>query len=191
MFPIEEFRDTVGRLIEVLRRHSIRFQLTGGAAAMAYSDPRMTQDIDWVVERERLVERLDDFLADVRDRRFLFSETAVRTAVARGKSFQLLDLEQSLKLDLYPHEIVPGQLDRSVDVELFAGMTVPVISRLDLTIAKLVWISLGSHKSRRDVRWLWRDLPEPERLEAGQYVEERGLGPLLQEVLNESDEIDA
>lgn len=191
MFPIEEFRDTVGRLIEVLQRHSIRFQLTGGAAAMAYSDPRMTQDIDWVVDRERLAERLDDFLADVRDRRFLFSETAVRTAVARGKSFQLLDLEQSLKLDLYPHEIVPGQLNRSVDVELFAGMTVPVISRLDLTVAKLVWISLGSHKSRRDVRWLWSDLPEPERLTAGRYVEERGLGPLLQEVLNESDEIDA
>jgi hypothetical protein len=32
------------------------------------------------------------------------------------------------------------------------GLTLPVASRPDLVLSKLIWISKGSHKSRRDLR---------------------------------------
>ena len=69
--------------------------------------------------------------------------------------FQLLDNVEALKLDIYPRELIAGELDRSCLVEVFAGVEFPVASRADVA-SKLVWISKGSHKSRRDLRQIYR-----------------------------------
>ncbi len=45
---------------------------------------------------------------------FLFGEETVRQAVAPGELFHLLDKTESLKLDIYPRELIPGELQRSV-----------------------------------------------------------------------------
>jgi hypothetical protein len=66
--------------------------------------------------------------------------------------FQLLDTVESLKLDVGAREMIPGELDRPVWLEVFDGLALPVASRADATASKLVWVSKGSHKSRRDVR---------------------------------------
>jgi len=54
MFPAETFRDTLVRLAAILNRLGIRFHLTGGVSTIAYGEPRMTQDIDVVVDPRRL-----------------------------------------------------------------------------------------------------------------------------------------
>ena len=68
--------------------------------------------------------------------------------------FQLLDLEQVIKLDLYVRCLIPGELDRSVPTEVFPGVTLPLAARTDAALSKLVWIHRGSHRSRRDLRWI-------------------------------------
>ncbi len=55
MFPIEEYRECLERIVGILDQLKIRHHLTGGAAAVAYGDPRMTQDIDFFVDRERML----------------------------------------------------------------------------------------------------------------------------------------
>ena len=51
MFPIEAFRGTVERFIGILKSLKIRHHLTGGVVSVAWGEPRMTQDIDIVIDR--------------------------------------------------------------------------------------------------------------------------------------------
>lgn len=191
MFNLAEFRDCLERAVSLLCSCEIRFLITGGAAAIAYGDPRTTQDIDLVIEATAIQERLEQFIAQLRREKFLYNEQTVRTAVAAGRQFQLLDTGSSLKLDLYPRELVPGALDRAVQVEIMPGLTLPMASRPDLVLSKLIWISKGSHKSRRDLRQIMLRVNADEAELVHRLANQMNLNALFNEVLSESDEIDA
>jgi hypothetical protein len=51
MFPTEAFRGTVERFIASLKALEIRHYLTGGVVSVAWGEPRLTQDIDIVIDR--------------------------------------------------------------------------------------------------------------------------------------------
>lgn len=189
MYPAEIFRDTVARLVTIFGRLGVRFHLTGGASTIAYGEPRMTQDIDLVVDPQAMAAKIGPFLEAVRATGFLVDEETARRAVAEGGMFQLLDLAESLKLDLYPREMIPGELDRSISIEVFAGLVLPVVSRADAALSKLVWISKGSHKSRRDLRQILRRADAGDRARVTRWAAEHGLDALLQDVLAETDSI--
>ena len=190
MFPIDAFRATLEKAVAILQEHKIRFHLTGGVTSIAYGEPRMTQDVDIVIDNRAIATQLASFIDALRESDFLFDETAVRAAVDRKQVFQLLDSVEALKLDLYPRELIPGELERSNTLELFEGMHVPIASLADTAAAKLVWISKGSHKSRRDLRQLVRISTESQRQTIEQLVVDLGLRELFSEVLTEPDEID-
>jgi hypothetical protein len=189
MFPIESFRETTQRLAAVLQSLKIRFHLTGGVVSVAWGEPRFTQDIDVVLDREALAQHLEEFLAGLRGLGFHFQDQVVKEAISRGRPFQMLDAVECLKLDLYPRELVPGELERSVPVEVFAGTMLPVVSLPDAAVSKLIWISKGSHKSRQDLRRLARHLSAADMDFLRHQAVQRQLESLLQEVLSESDEI--
>jgi hypothetical protein len=190
MFPVEVFRTTLEKIIKILQAFQIKFHLTGGVTSIAYSEPRMTQDVDIVIENDAIARQLDSFITYLQDSDFLFDEAALRNGVDKKQMFQLLDSVEALKLDLYPRELVPGELDRSITVELFNGLSVPIASLADAAISKLIWISKGSHKSRRDIRQLIRVATKSQRQMIDQLAMNLGLDELLSQVLAESDEID-
>jgi len=190
MFPIDAFRATLGKAIAVFERFQIRFHLTGGIAAVYYGEPRLTQDIDIVIDNAAALAALDGFLESLEASDFLFDGESVRSAISSQGMFQLLDVEESLKLDIYPRELIPGELDRSVRQEVFEGEAIPIVSCADAAVSKLVWISKGSSKSRRDLRQVFRLASEPGRQLIEQLSEQLGLVGLLREVLAEQDEID-
>lgn len=103
--------------------------------------------------------------------------------------FPLLDGVESLKSDSYPRELIRGELDRSVIKEVFEHRELPLASCADIGASKLVWISKGSHRSRRDLRQLFRMAPKSDRDLIEQLADQLGLTSLLAEVLEESDEI--
>jgi Nucleotidyl transferase AbiEii toxin, Type IV TA system len=191
MFPADTFRTTLGKIIAILQTYKIKFHLTGGVTSVAYGEPRMTQDVDIVVDNGAVQRQLDSFIESLRISDFLFDETAIRTAVDQKQMFQLLDSVEALKLDIYPRELIPGELERSNTLELFEGMIVPIASLTDTATAKLIWISKGSHKSRRDLRQLIRISTASQRRTIEQMAADLGLRELLSEVLLESDQIDA
>ncbi|MCA9112010.1 MAG: hypothetical protein KDA52_18805 [Planctomycetaceae bacterium] len=190
MFPIEAFQHTIDKAAEILKRHGIRFHLTGGVTSSLYADPRMTQDIDIVIDPVATQQNLEGLLSSLKTSDFLHSESDVRSAVRDAGLFQLFDKEEALKLDLYPRELIPGELDRSVLLEVFKGVRYPVASRIDISSAKLVWISKGSHKGRRDLRYLWRTATDDETDAIQSIAVGLGLEQLLVEVLSEPDEIE-
>lgn len=189
MFPIEVFRATVGKFVSILNEHGVRFHITGGVTSIAYAEPRMTQDVDVVVDGEAIAADREGFLASLVVSDFLHQPDEVAQAVADGDMFQLIDREESLKLDVYPREMIPGELDRSQQGEVFAGELLPIASRADTILSKLIWISKGSHKGRRDLRQLVRGADESDMAFVNETAEKFGLTALLAEVLAEPDEI--
>lgn len=189
MYPIEYFRKTIERFVDRLEALEVRFHLTGGIVSVAWGEPRLTQDIDVVVDRDRLMPQLDVFLKGLHEAGFLVQDEVARAAIASGRPFQLLDPVECLKLDLYPRELVAGELDRSIVTEVFVGAMLPVVSRRDAAVSKLIWIHKGSHKSRQDLRRLAGHLTEEDWEFLRQQANERHLTELLMEVLEEQDEI--
>ena len=151
MFPAEIFQQTVTKIVAILTQHGIQFHLTGGLTGAAYGEPRMTQDVDLVLNPVQTAGELEDILVSLAHSDFLYDEPSIRNAVASGGMFQLLDKIETLKLELYPRELIAGELGRSVLLEVFQGMELPVVCRVDAAASKLVWIDKGSHKSRRDL----------------------------------------
>lgn len=111
----------------ILRQHGIRFHLTGGVTGAAYGEPRMTQDIDIVIDPGQIKLKVDALVRSLGESDFLFDE---------------------------------------------------------------VWISKGSHKSRRDLRAIFRAGNDVDRQAIENWAETSGYETLLAEVLGESDELE-
>lgn len=189
MFPVEAFQSTLEKVTDIFGQLAIRFHLTGGVTSVLYGEPRMTQDIDIVADNRTLVDQLESFLTLLDESDFLFDASTVHSAVNERGMFQLLDNVEALKLDIYPRELIAGELDRSCRMEIFAGVELPVASRADAAASKLVWVSKGSHKSRRDLRQIYRTASEHDREKICSLAEQLTLKSLLDELLNEPDEI--
>lgn len=189
MHPPDIFRPTILRIAALLDAHGIRFHLTGGIASVAYGEPRMTQDVDIVVDNAAIARCLDSFVAAAGRGGFLFEAEVLRRAVADRSMFQLFDMAEALKVDVYPRELVPGELDRSAWLEIFAGVPLPLVSRPDAAASKLAWAAKGSHKSRRDVRQIVRQMGAEDRAALDRLAVVMRLDGLLAEILAEPDEI--
>ena len=189
MFPIESFKNSLLKLVEILNRQEIPFHLTGGITGVAYGEPRLTQDIDIVIQNATSVAKLESLITELTDSEFVFTEATVRSAIGNKGMFQLFDSVESLKLDIYPREMIEGELSRSQELEIFETVRLPVASRLDAAISKLIWSSKGSHKSRRDFRQIFIRSSEAENEKVRAMANKLGLEDLLDEVIAESDEI--
>ena len=190
MIPTEGFQPTLSKAAAVLDRLGIRFHLTGGITSIVYGEPRMTQDLDLVLDRDRVLAVKDEFLRALSSAGFYFDEPLARRAIESGQMFQLIDVEQVIKLDLYVRCLIPGELDRSVRVELFEGFELPIASRLDAVLSKLIWIRHGSHRCRRDVRRILAGATSDDLDAVRRQAGDMGLLGLLEDVLDEKDEID-
>jgi hypothetical protein len=190
MFPVEIFRSTIEKFVAILDRCQIRFHLTGGITSAAYGEPRMTQDIDFVAEPRGLAAQLDDVLSALKVADFMFDEATIRTALRTGGMFQLFDPHESLKLAVYVRELIPGELDRSEKLEVFEGLMLPIVSRADAAASKLIWVSKGSNKSRRDLRHIFRTSEiDDQQAIIRRLAKDQQLQSLLEELLAEADEL--
>jgi hypothetical protein len=189
MFPVDAFERTIEKFVTIAEAIDLPFHLTGGSISSAYGEPRLTQDIDIVVSPTVAKHRVEDLIDQLASSDFLFTESVVRQAIQTGDLFQLLDKSESLKLDIYPRELIPGELQRSQTLELFDGVFLPVVSRTDAAISKLIWIDKGSQRSRRDFRGIFRGCDSHQQSEIRSEATGLHLSELLDEVLAESDEI--
>ena len=140
---------TIRRIADLLDGLGVRYHCTGGLVASLYGEPRLTQDIDIVISIRSGpdVERLISLLG----KDHIIDPNAIRDGVRRQTIFQALDGKTYIKTDFHVGEAVPGELDRSCRCELLPGLSVPVVSREDAILSKLLWVQQGSHRSRRDI----------------------------------------
>jgi len=145
---LEVLRDVVARL----EGAGIPYMLTGSVAMSIYAEPRMTRDIDIVVE---LAPGDAGRVSELFSADYYVSEEAVRAAIAAGRMFNLFNLSRLVKVDLIvlrDDEFQRHEFARRAHREL-GGTAVWVIGKEDLILSKLAWAAPSeSAFQMRDVR---------------------------------------
>ena len=141
-------------IVTRLESAGIPYMLTGSVAMSFYAEPRMTRDIDLVVELAAGDERR---VARLFEPNYYVSEEAVRSAIADRRMFNLFDMARLVKIDLVVRkedEFRRHEFGRRRKHAL-GGKDVWLVSKEDLILSKLVWAGPSeSEMQLRDVRKL-------------------------------------
>ncbi|MBV9010126.1 MAG: hypothetical protein JO354_13335 [Verrucomicrobia bacterium] len=134
MNELDIVRDVSGRL----ERAGIAYMLTGSMAMNYYAQPRMTRDIDMVVELgSNDVARVTELFRQD----YYVSEPSVQEAVAHDSIFNLIHQESVIKVDCVMRksdeyrqiEFARRQRVRINDFQTF------IVTKEDLIISKILW----------------------------------------------------
>ena len=128
------FRDCAGRF----KKLAIAYMLTASMAMVYYAMPRMTADIDLVIEikAEDVNRIIEEFEPD-----YYVPHNAVRQSALSGSIFNLLHQTTLVKIDCIARRNDEYQriaFGRKQNVD-YAGFDVWVISKEDLILSKLSW----------------------------------------------------
>jgi len=146
--------DIVRDISEKLAKLEIPFMLTGSMAMNYYAPPRMTRDIDVVLELKP--EDVPKFVEEFSFEYYISRETALAAAQS-SRPFNLIHKESVIKVDCIvrrdsPHAV--AEFDRRQTVQIRDFQTV-IASKEDLILAKLWWArDSRSEVELRDVRSL-------------------------------------
>lgn len=156
------------------------YMLTGSFAHAHYATPRMTRDLDIVVQiSEAGINRLVAAFADD----FYIDADAVRSAIRSQTLFNLMHLESGLKVDFIVRKTSAfrqTEFERRRRVPL-GQLEVWIVSREDLILSKLVWArETGSEQQRRDIRDLLAGVADMDYIRT--WATALGVGPLLEDL---------
>ena len=140
-------------MIDVVERLGIPYMVVGSLASMAYGEPRMTRDIDIVIDlrREALEELCAAFPAD----EYYLSRDAALDALRQHGQFNVIHPESGNKIDFIISGTDPWhreQLARRQRVRLLPNREGYAARPEDVVIGKLIYFTEGaSDKHLRDI----------------------------------------
>ena len=150
--------DALAKLLEVLDRMEIPYQVGGSVASSFHGVPRMTMDVDLEVDLKR--NQVDE-LAELLGGEFYADAGMMREALERGRAFNVIHMPSAYKLDLFPlqkDEYSKVEFGRRQFAEIRALGPSPiecaVASAEDTILRKLLWYRKGGETSERQ----WSDL---------------------------------
>ena len=158
-----------------LDRNGIAYMITGSTAANFYAVPRMTRDIDIVVElSERDVEKfINAFETD-----HYLEPTTVREAVKIKGMFNLIHDQYIIKVDFVvrkdtPYRRMEFSRKKKIAVD---GQDLCVVAPEDLILSKLVWAKDSkSEVQLRDVRNLLQSVKGLDRRYLARWAKQLGV----------------
>jgi hypothetical protein len=142
-------------VIEVLENLGIPYMVVGGFAAIFYGEPRLTIDVDIVVDMEP--EHIKPLVAAFPVPDYYVSEEGIRDSLQRGYPFNVIQPATGAKVDLVPLPRDPftrSAFQRRQRLEFDeAGRSATFITPEDIIVAKLIaHRETGSDKHLRDAR---------------------------------------
>lgn len=87
------------RVADFCETHTIAYRVVGSMASIAYGEPRLTIDIDIVVELK--LQNIAALSATFPFPEYYFSEDAAREAILRRRQFNIIHPASGLKVDLF------------------------------------------------------------------------------------------
>jgi hypothetical protein len=177
---MDEQLEFIKQISERLTSAGLEYMMTGSMAAAVYATPRMTRDVDMVLECST---------GDVDTIVSLFSpdcyieRTAVAEAVAERGMFNIIHNEWIIKADFIirkddPFRVAEFARRRVVDVE---GTRLSVVAPEDLILSKLVWArETGSELQRRDAHAVLRAGIQLDRAYLDEWAIRLGLKHILE-----------
>ncbi len=173
--------DIVRDISRRFEQAGIAYMLTGSMAMNYYAQPRMTRDIDVVIEiTPEDVERVTDlFRPD-----YYLSEQNIRESLTHESSFNLIHQESVIKVDCIVRKSSQyrrGEFERRQQIAI-RDFSTYIVSKEDLIISKLFWAK-DSHSEIQlgDVRNLLATGYDAAYLQ--RWTHELGLHNLLEECL--------
>jgi hypothetical protein len=125
-------------------------------------------------ETESLLRRLSS--------RYYIDRQVIVEAIRQKRLFQVLDQERVVKIDFHVGEKIPGELTRSSRQEIFPGLIIPLVTREDAILSKLLWLQQGSGKSRRDAIQILKNNEDLDRTYLHSLAATLGLASELSDV---------
>ncbi|MDF0644297.1 MAG: hypothetical protein P0111_09710 [Nitrospira sp.] len=160
----------------------IPYMVTGSMAANYYATPRMTRDIDLVVELSeedvgRVVSRFQD--------EYYIDREMVRQAVENRSMFNMIHNALVVKIDCVVRkhsDYHREEFQRRCEVTV-AGQRVSMVAPEDLILSKLDWAKESrSQMQLEDVRNLLRSVQGLDTVYLNRWAERLGLAALYREV---------
>jgi hypothetical protein len=142
-------------VIKVLENLGIPYMVVGGFAAIFYGEPRLTIDVDIVVDMEP--EHIKPLVAAFPVPDYYVSEEGIRDSLQRGYPFNVIQPATGAKVDLVPllrDPFTRSAFQRRQRLEFDeAGRSATFITSEDIIVAKLItYRETGSDKHLRDAR---------------------------------------
>ncbi len=175
---IELIKDVASRLEQA----GMQYMMTGSMAMAIYSTPRMTRDIDMVIQvsPEDISKIVNLFRDD-----FYIDETSVRQAVQNRGMFNIIHNESIIKVDFIVRkneEYRTQEFSRRQQIEI-EGVSIAVVAPEDLILSKLVWAKQSNSELQlRDVRRMVAVLKDLDNDYLKKWSGELGVEDLLEEV---------
>ena len=183
----------VERLADVLDGLGIAYAIGGSMASSAYGTLRFTQDADITVQSfSQAAGRFYDLIKE----EFYISEQAMRQALDRHGSFNIIHFETGFKIDIFvqrPSEFERRLLERRRTAKLSdeSGRELSIVSPEDIVLLKLRWFKETDCTSERQ----WNDVLGVLRVQGEsldfEYLtdsaKELGLEELLERARAEAD----
>ncbi|MFN2169767.1 MAG: hypothetical protein ACK2U9_26340 [Anaerolineae bacterium] len=158
MNEMDELTSFFIHVIEVLEEVGISYMVVGGYAALFYGEPRMTLDVDIVVDMSAA--HVPQFVAAFPESGYYVSEEAILDSLARCYPFNVIESRTAAKVDLVPlpqDVFTRMAFTRRQRVEYVAGHSATFIAPEDAIVAKLVaHKNTGSDKHLRDAQGMLR-----------------------------------
>lgn len=139
-------------IVTALDERDISYMLSGSLAMSAYTIPRMTRDIDIVIDLD--IENIDSFL-QIFSTNFYIHRPSIEEEIRRMGMFNVIDHRSGYKIDFV---VKKNNLYRSTEfqrrkrTQVF-GFETWLVSAEDLILSKLIWIQqLQSEKQIEDIK---------------------------------------
>lgn len=136
---------------EALENNSIQYMISGSIALNIYTIPRMTRDIDIVIELEE--KRIDSFISLFPDS--YYDEPTIKEEVKKQGMFNIIDYKTGFKIDFIIlkdteyYKLAFSRRKRIKELDTWIW----IITLEDLIISKLIWIQqLQSERQISDIK---------------------------------------
>jgi hypothetical protein len=179
----------VARVIEDM---GLRYFVTGSTATIFYGEPRLTNDIDVVVELP--ISQTAEFCRRFPPQEFYVSETAARQAALGKTQFNVIHPTSGLKVDVIvpePSEFNESRFARAKRLKPSADFDAYFASPEDAIIKKMDYYKQGgSEKHLRDITGVLKtSRGQIDRAYITRWADQMGFGDLWTSIQKRTDEL--
>jgi hypothetical protein len=140
-------------IVGCFEKHKIPYFFTGAIASITYGEPRLTNDIDVVVDMS--LAHIDAFKSSFPENEFYLDVDSIRTAITRRGQFNIIHPGSGLKVDVFitkEDDFDQNRFARVKKLNVSETNSANFASPEDVIIKKLEYFKQGrSEKHLRDI----------------------------------------
>jgi hypothetical protein len=151
-------QELLKKLLAMLNGHKCPYMLTGSIVSSILGEPRLSHDIDIIIDADKKIEQL--LLEQFDTENYYLDEYAIRDAIATQGMFNLIDINSGDKIDFWiltDSAFDASRFARRQSVKLF-GEIAWISTPEDTMLSKMLWAKKcgGSEKQLTDVRQVYQ-----------------------------------